>query len=238
MGRRLTRLQKEFQRKHIVQRFTIAFALRRYISTRNKITMVGTPPPAGPAGPSSPAFVKRSLKPWAKIGLDLSNSTFSKLYIQEEKPLEEKYNLKPELWEGFKRVMLDKIVRCCLSGILTVTNDDGKACNVLTEFSLLTAANIKAAQDTIWTGSFTSNTDRFIQQDNQLKSQLLGTFLLESITTSARKTIDRTKAKWTLISDGETFRHGPSILWHIAQEVKPNNGHLIDQIKIKLQKIT
>ena len=104
MGRRLTRLHKEFQRQHFFHQFTIALALQRYISThrliKNKVKMVGTPPSAGS---SSPDFVKRLLKPWAKIGQDLSNSTFSKLYNQEEKPIEEKYNLNPELWEGFKR---------------------------------------------------------------------------------------------------------------------------------------
>ena len=192
--------------------------------------MVGTPPP-------SPTFIKRSLKPWAQLGLDLSNSTFSKLYLQEEKPIEEKYNLKSELWENFKRILLDKAVRCCLNSILTITNDDSKDCNIITEFSLLTEANVKAAQQDIWTAVKTSNTEKFTQQDNRIKSQLLGTFLLESLTVAARKTIDRTKSKWTLTSDGETFRHGPSILWHIAQEVKPDNGHLIDQLKVKLRSL-
>ena len=192
--------------------------------------MVGTPPP-------SPTFVKRSLKPWAQVGLDLSSSAFSKLYLQEEKPMDPQYNLKPELWEDFKRKLLDKSVRCCLNNILLIADDNGKDRNIITEYSLLTAANIQAAQDDIWTSTKTSNTDQCIQQDNRIKSQLLATYLLESLTVSARKTIDRTKTIWTFTSDGETFRHGPAILWNIAQEVKPDNGHLVDQNKITLRKI-
>ena len=69
-------------------------------------------------------------------------------------------------------------------------------------------------------------------KDNLIKSQLLWIFLLESFTVSECKTIYYIKSKWTLISDGITFWYGPLILWHIAQEVKPENRHLIYQIKI------
>ena len=108
--------------------------------------------PPVPLATVSSVFVNTSLKPWAQIGLDLSNSTFSKLYMQYEKTMDKKYNLKPKIWESFKHTLLDKAIHCCLNEISNVTNNVGKVCNIIMKFLLLTTANIKASLDQIWTG--------------------------------------------------------------------------------------
>jgi hypothetical protein len=143
-----------------------------------------------------------------------------------------------EGWEDFKKELQDKSARCCLKSILMVNDDNGIARDVLTEFSLLNENNVSSFKHEIWTDNGTTNTERFKEQDRRIKADLLATFLLESLTFSARKTIDQSKSDWTVDYDGDIFCHGPTILWLIATEVKPDNGHLVDLIKTKLRTLT
>lgn len=161
--------------------------------------------------PLSPGFVKESLTPWTKVSFNVDDSLFVKLYIQEEKPMEDKYDLISENWEGFKYILIDKLVRCCLNVILTSENNDLKDCNILTEFLLLNANNVEDAQDSIWTNMSMSNTQQYIHHDNQIKFQILRTYLLKLLTVASWKFIDLTKDKFNIIRNGETFRHSPTI---------------------------
>ena len=90
--------------------------------------------------------------PWDAKFLDPTDSTLSKLLVKEGSFNEkkEKYNLKPKLFESYRLALQAKSERCSLKSILDVADSTGEMIDLITQHTLLTAADIKTAADTIW----------------------------------------------------------------------------------------
>ena len=99
----------------------------------------------------------------------------------------EKYNLEPKLFESYHPVLQAKSERCSLKSILDIPHDDKKVVNLITQHTLLTAANVTAVADDIWSDFNPNLTDdeKCVIHNKKIKSNMLGEFILSSLTDSA-----------------------------------------------------
>ena len=59
----------------------------------------------------------------------------------------EKYNLEPKLFESYHLTLQAKTKRCYLKSILDIVNTDGKLIHLVTQHTLLMAAEVMASAD-------------------------------------------------------------------------------------------
>ena len=181
-------------------------------------------------------FGLKALTPWACSPLDLSNSGLSKQYAEEGKGLSDKFNLDPTKFENFKNIIMEKGERCCMNSILTF-DDNGKKLNIVTMFTRITETMVEAAVTTRWVTPLpatATNTEKNILQDQRIKANLLGTFLLQSLSDSAKRQLHNTKSIWKKQFNGIIVNDGPALFWCIMRIVQPDNGHLVDKLKTRI----
>ena len=95
---------------------------------------------------------RKILSLWAKEGLDLTESAFSKLHSKESKFEEgrENYDLKPETFRKFAKHLIDKVVRIYASTEFTVSVSIANSNvvvkkNILKEYSTIERNNTIAS---------------------------------------------------------------------------------------------
>ena len=128
-------------------------------------------------------------KIWAKPGLDMEDSTISKAYQAEIKfdasasPI---FDLESELFPSWCQRLQDKSDRCCLSSIRNVSipavddGEDNKNIDVFRQFALLTKTQMDTHSRSIF------EAERIKENDNIIKSDMLGEYIHYSLFTSAR----------------------------------------------------
>ena len=181
-------------------------------------------------------FSFKALTLWACSPLDLSDSGFSKQYAEEGKGLSDKFNLEPTKFERFKNTIMEKGERCCMNGIFTLDQNSQKL-NLVTMFTRITETTIATAVATRWVTplpSTATNTEKNLLQDQRIKANLLGTYLLQSLTDSAKRQLLNSKSLWKKEFDGMIVNDGPALFWSITRIVQPDNGHLVDKLKTRI----
>ena len=169
------------------------------------------------------------------------HSTLRKLLMKEglfdEK--KEKYNLEPKLFESYRLVLQAKSKRCSPKSILDIRKADGTVIDLVNQHTLVTATEVTTAANNIW-GDFAANLDddaKCVIHNQRIKRNMLGEFILSSLTDSAIRKLQNSKDKWKRLRDGKICYDGPTILFYLLTRVKPDNGHLIDDAKTKLAQL-
>ena len=109
----------------------------------------------------------------------------------------------------------------------------------INQHTLLTAANVTTAADAIWNDFAANLTDdeKCVIHNKRIKSNILGEFILSSLTNSAIRKLQNSKDEWKRLRDGKICYNGPTILYYLMMRVKPDNVHLIDDAKKKLTQL-
>ena len=179
--------------------------------------------------------------PWDAKFLDPTDSTLSKLLVKESsfENKKDKYNLEPKLFESYRLLLQAKSERCSLKSILDIENNDKKIVDLITQHTLLTAKNVKDAADEIWSDfdPNLSKDDKCRIHNKRIKSNMLGEFILSSLTDSAIRKLQNSKDDWKRLRGNKICYDGPTILYYLMMRVKPDNGHLIDEAKTKLAQL-
>jgi hypothetical protein len=186
---------------------------------------------------SMTTIVKKSLSKWAKVGLDITDSGFSKLHTKESTYEESKklYDLEPEKFQSFKDNLIEKVQRIHAKDTFSAKDVNGNDCMILKEYSKLIEANIKAAADTRWPvtdPNFASQIEADKFTDEQLKSSTVGSYIHSALTDHAKKQLKADESFFQVKdSDGNPFYDGPSYFWILCEIVDPDNGHLIENVR-------
>lgn len=189
------------------------------------------------------AVVYKSISPWAKVGLDLSDSSFSKIHSRESRfeDSEEKYDLQPEKFTNFRNNLIDKMNTIHGTGVLTVTDGTDNYL-VLKEYSKITENALTASRSLRWPDTNPNHTtqaeaDAFT--DAQIKASVFGAYLYSGLTESAKDQLrgDSAIFEVKVVGSNETYRDGASLFWKIAEIVDPDNGHLIEEVKMEIRKL-
>lgn len=194
------------------------------------------------------------LNPWEKPGLNIvSDSTIAKLAQNErvykiyddQGELRAKYNCKSDGFEKFRMILKEKIDRMAMRGTMTVVTSEGNHCSLIDRGQLITHQEILDHRDETWLkDSYSSQGECDKYNDARLKSHILGEWLLDSLTDSAKMKVMATQKEWMLKPEGDIHMqsigsryHGPLIYWHIVRIVKPNNDTLIEKAKKDLKSL-
>jgi hypothetical protein len=188
-------------------------------------------------------IVKKSLSKWAKEGLDITDSGFSKLHWKESNFDDSKklYDLEPEQFQSFKDNLIEKMQRMHAKTAFSAKDVDGNDCMILKEYSKLIETNVEAARDTRWpttdpTFSSQSEADRFT--DEQIKASTVGSYIHSALTDRAKKQLKADEEFFQVKdSDGNPFYDGPSYFWIICEIVDPDNGHLIENVRKQIKNL-
>ena len=200
---------------------------------------------------ATPAPVR---KLWAKKGIDLYQATYQKAWQSAVKvdSSSSPFNLEPELFPTWIQSLKDKSDRCCLSSIRNVSiagNGEATATvrDVFTQFSLLSEEEMKAHSDSFFTPipaavdgiaeDQATATRRIVQSDNIIKIDMLGEYIHASLTTSARAKFLNDRSKFKRTFEDETYYDGIFYCWLIANLVNPDNEHVVDSLKTKIQEL-
>ena len=187
------------------------------------------------------AYVKKKLSKWSTVGLDITDTGFSKLHAKESKYEDgrKKYNLEPE---GFKRYTDNLILKVHrISAVEEFTVNDGTDnCMILKEYSKVTEAQIIVARSLRWPAVdpiFTDQTEVDQFTDQQIKASTVGSYIHEGLTEEAKEQLNADSDKFIVNSEGGQFFDGPSYFHLIATLVDPDNGHLIELAKSDLREL-
>lgn len=196
-------------------------------------TMANQAPPA--------AITKKSISGWAKQGLDISNSAFSKMHAKESKYEEsaELYDLQPEKFTNFRNKLVDKMNTIHGRAMLTI-NVAGEDCLILTEYSKISEALMEDARNIRWPDVdpvFATQTEADIFTDAQIKASTLGEYIYTGLTENA-KTQLRADASFFEVKESTSenkYRDGGALFWKIAEIVDPDNGHLVEAVREEIR---
>ena len=221
--------------------------------------------PSKPKQPSTPnkqvtllsdeGFNLSYLNPWEKPGLNIvADATLAKLAQSErtykiyddQGDLKAKYNCKSDTFEKFRIILKEKVDRMAMRGIMTVVTASGENFSLVDRGQTITHEEMLDHKDNIWYKSdFKSQGECDKYNDARLKSHILGEWLLDSLTDSAKMKIMATQKEWMLRPTGNIHMqsigcryHGPLIYWHIVRIVKPNNDTLIEKAKKELKSLS
>jgi len=165
---------------------------------------------------------RKPLSLWSKVGLNLNEPNFAKAYYAELKVDTEKrllYDLDRTKWESYRVHLEEKVNRTCMRILLTIADTNGKDHALIKEYSQFSDTEVKTNSTARWPGTdptFTDQAacDKFV--DNQLKADLLGKYLMNSLTDSAKRDIRSYRTEYEFTVDGEVYIDGPLYFWYIA----------------------
>ena len=193
-----------------------------------------------------PAPRLKTLSQWAKIGLDLGSAAFSKLQAKESsyEDSKTKYNLEPEGFENYKQNLIEKVNRMHAVPTFTIDDSTGTQCNLLTEYTKLVPDDLSYAKELRWPGkgqlpnTLITQEDYDKHTDEQIKSSTIGSYINESLTEEAKKQL-RADIDFFQGEDneGNVYFDGPSYFFKIADYVDPDNGHLIENVRMELRNL-
>ena len=192
----------------------------------------------------------RPMNIWSKQGLDLSDSTFVKLYDSATKFSEKddngdalkKFKLsEPERFNELRNLLTAKVNKLAMKKLLKVTQG-GEDFNLLDQAQLVTEGTMDGSRDAVWGASAdpkTTHTQEAVDKisDVRIKSHAIGLWLEDALSSDALAKLEHCRPKYTIEKDGEPFIHGQFLWWLIVDEVKPNNDTLIQHAKDKLNSL-
>ena len=190
-----------------------------------------------------PLLIRKSLSKWAQVGLDLSDTGFNKLHSKEShfSDDDKKYNLEPEKFVAFKQNLIEKVNRMHANEIMQADDDSGNLRDILREYTLLNADNVRDAATLRWPNpepNFTTQTEIDIHTDRQIKASVLGNYINEALTDEAKNQLRADQNLFEVEDiDGCPYFDGPSYYWRIAELVDPDNGHLIENVRKQLRSL-
>ena len=194
------------------------------------------------AAAAPPVIVRKSRSQWGVVGLDLGNSAFSKCHAAEQK-LEtgkKQYDLSRDTFEAFRRNLYHKSTRMHALRTFTMADATGTDRNLLKEYVQLQEPEVVASRDIRWptagpTFADQEAADRF--NDQQIKASVIGEYLINSLTDSARHQIMTDKNLFVVKDylDNSEYFDGVSLFHVIARVVDPNNDHLIEIVRKQLR---
>ena len=199
----------------------------------------GVPAPAQPN-----TFVFNRISQWSIVGLDPTDSVFSELYLKEStfETSKVKFDLAPETFQDFTNNLIEKVERIQAVAECQVAITTNTTKYVLKEYSSISTAQMKVARELRWPDrapraiTDQASANRFT--DSQIKSSVLGTYIHESLTETAKEQLnaDSHLFKVTDLS-GNKYLDGPSYFHCIARLVNPNNRRLVSQTKMSLRSL-
>lgn len=186
---------------------------------------------------------------WARSGLDLTDSTFSKIYYEAlkfsetddfGKPLK-KFKLTSDRFEELRSILITKVNKMAMRKLMKVTQDS-ESYELLDQAPLVTETTLETHRDEIWADTKdpkTTDTQEKVNeiQDKRLKCHALGTWLEAALTKDGLHKLEHAKSKYTVYKDDEPYIHGPYLFWLIVEDIKPNNDTLIQNAKDKLNQL-
>ena len=192
----------------------------------------------------------RPMNIWSSQGLDLSDSTFVKLYDSAIKFTEKddngepikKFKLsQPERFNELRNILTTKVNRLAMKTLLQVTQNS-EDFNLLDQAQLVTEATMIGARDSIWAaGQDPKSTDTQEDvdkiSDQRIKSNALGVWLENALSSDALAKLEHHRPKYTVEKSGELFISGQFLWWLVVDEVKPNNDTLVQHAKDRLNKL-
>lgn len=186
--------------------------------------------------------VKKGLSKWGTVGLDISDSGFSKLHAKEQtfESSRKHYDLANDTFLIYTDHLIEKVNRIYAINTCTVTDSTTPQNSyfVLKEYTKITEDDMKAARELRWpaTESFATQEEADKASDHQIKASTLGSYINESLTEEARKQL-KADEDYFKVKDvsGNPFFDGPSYFWKIAELVDPNNDSLVEDVRNKLR---
>ena len=128
------------------------------------------------------------LKTWDTKFLDPTNTSFAN-QLSKESAFDEKerYNLEAKALESYRLKLVAKKERCSLNCILDIVDGTSAQQDLLTKNTLLSEANVVASKTKTWSAFAVGLDDdgKCKIHNHQIKSNMLGEFLLDSLTDSA-----------------------------------------------------
>lgn len=184
---------------------------------------------------------KKSLSKWATEGLDINDTTFSKLHSKESNYEDKKelYDLQPESFTTYRNNLIEKMDR--IHGRQTYTVNDGTDDHVVfSEYSMITEAQMDAARDTRWPANdpiFATQSDADKFTDEQIKANVIGNYIFSSLTTNAKDLLKGSEDFFNVKETGkeENYIDGPALFWKLAEIVDPDNEHLIENVRTEMR---
>ena len=192
-----------------------------------------------------PPIVLKSLSKWAVVGLDLTDTGFSKLYSKEshysdDKP---KYDLQPERFEEYKNELIEKVNRMNAIECFTGIDENNDARFLLKEYTLLTQESVEDMRELTWPDG--NNLPAFADQaaadrftDKQIKNSCIGTYIHDSLTEAAKKQLRAQRDQFMVTGQDENeYFDGPSYFFLLAELVDPDNTHMIENVRKELRSL-
>jgi hypothetical protein len=193
--------------------------------------------------PAPPPIVLKSLSKWAVVGLDLTDTGFSKLYSKESHYADDKpkYDLQPERFEEYKNELIEKVNRMNAIECFTGVDDNNQARFLPKEYTLLTQDNVEDMRETTWPDAANlpvfadqAAADRFT--DKQIKNSCIGTYIHDSLTEAAKKQLRAQRDQFMVTGQDENeYFDGPSYFYLLAELVDPDNTHMIENVRKELR---
>jgi hypothetical protein len=186
---------------------------------------------------------------WSKSGLDLTDSTFAKIYESATKFHEyddngdslKKFKLDGDRFEELRGLVTRKVNKFAMRKLFKLTQGTEEFL-LVDQAPLVTEATVIADRDSIWadtTDPDTSMTQADINKimDKRIKCHAFGTWLQDALTTEALTKLEYARSKFSIIKDDEPYLHGPLLWWYIVTDIKPNNDTLIQNAKDELNSL-
>ena len=138
------------------------------------------------------------LKTWDTKFLDPANTSFAK-QVSKESAFDgkERYNLKAKALKSYQLKLVAKKEHCSLNCILNIFDSTGTRQDLLTKHTLLSKANIITSKNEAWNTFMLGLDDdgKCKIHNRQIKSNMLGEFLLDSLTDSALRKLNNSKSQ-------------------------------------------
>ena len=199
-------------------------------------TATGTVTTAAPA--ATPVI--NTIKLWAVSPLNPSDASFAKA-LENERLFKETseiklFNLDRSKWITFRNHIMLKSDRCCLTKILEfpIASGGTSNLNLLKSYSQFTRSRVKEYGDSFWDSTAITAGMTNVQQnevnDKRILSNMLGEFLLSSITLSAKNKVKIEMQDYQKSLNGANYFDGGLIYWIIANLTQPNNDRVAEGI--------
>ena len=181
-----------------------------------------------------------TIKIWEISPLDPLNISFSKaLEIKQtfkETSEVKSFDLDRTKWIAFRDRIFTKSDRCCLEKILyfplTTIVPAARSIDLVKYHAQFIKLRVKEFGDSFWDVAVLavgiSDEDKNKLNDKRILSNMLGEFLISSLTVSGRKKVKVKIAKYQRTLDGVTYIDGGMVYWIIANLTQPNNDRLAE----------
>ena len=111
--------------------------------------------------------------------------------------------------------------------------------DLIKSYSQFTSTRVKEFGDSCWSDAAITpgmlDMEKNKINDQRILLNMLGEYLLSSLTVSAQNEVNIEIDDWQKTLDGVTYICGRMLYWHIANIMQPNSDHLAEAIFEKLR---